>query len=225
MYAILDGKSYNDPRYVTNVAYFYQQGNPNALFTYEIANPDDDDLWTFTLRNWDTQQSSIPLDFYPTLQYVQYEFINDTMNGNCTVPTAPGSANTTSLACMTGMFDPGNFLHLNMTSAVPLNNTANASATPSTTVSLRAMDKQWSFSDDAPSLILRQTDSVFSRLQELVLRTAVTKQSDCTELKVCLAGTGSGPGSVVGAEVMAPLGLILMRQADYALECTQPSSD
>ena len=92
MYAILDGKSTTDPSWVVDVAYFFGQGDPNSLYTYEIANPGDADYWTFSLRNWDSPQSSIPLDMYPTLQSVRYDFINNSVSGNCTVPvpsTAP----------------------------------------------------------------------------------------------------------------------------------------
>lgn len=225
MYAILDAKSYNDPQYVTNKAYFYEQGHSDTLFTYEIANPGDADIWTFSLRTWDSMQSSIPLPMYPTLQFVQYDFVNSTLTGNCTVPISPTNTNSSTISsiCLNGTYDPGNVLSFDLTSSIPLNNTSNATAVPSLTTSLRSEDKQWSFSDDAPSLILRQVDATRNTLEEIVLRTAVTKQSDCTELKVCLAGTGVSPGSVVGAEVLAPLGLILMRQADYAIYCTTPS--
>lgn len=225
MYAVLDGKSSKDPRYGVNVVYFYEQGNPDTLYTYEIANPGGADSWTFGLRSWDTSQSSIPLNMYPTLQGVAYNFANKTVSGNCTVPDSTNSNNTTTLNCMSGTFDPNNVLSFLLTSAIPLNNTSNATSVSSTTSLLRAVDKQWSFDDDAPSLILREIDNSTNISQEIVLRTAVTKRSDCTELKVCLAGTGKASGSVVGAEVMAPLGLIMMSQADYALECTNSDSE
>ncbi|PSS37037.1 hypothetical protein PHLCEN_2v1076 [Hermanssonia centrifuga] len=230
MYAILDAKSYYDARYVTNVAYFYLNPSQEQVFTYEIANPGDADIWTFSLRDWNTDQGAIPLDAYPTLQQVTYDFVDDSLSGNCTVPTSSAAANSTTLTspCMTGTFDPGNVLSFNITSSVPLNNTlasnTTSAATPSSTSSvLRAQDKGWTFSDDAPSLILRLVDPLHDTLGPIVLRTAVTRPHDSTELKVCLAGVQGG--NEVGAQVMAPLGLILMRQADYALYATRPSDD
>ncbi|THG96428.1 hypothetical protein EW026_g5406 [Hermanssonia centrifuga] len=230
MYAILDAKSYYDARYVTNVAYFYLNPSQEQVFTYEIANPGDADIWTFSLRDWNTDQGAIPLDAYPTLQQVTYDFVDDSLSGNCTVPTSSAAANSTTLTspCMTGTFDPGNVLSFNITSSVPLNNTlasnTTSAATPSSTSSvLRAQDKGWTFSDDAPSLILRLVNPLHDTLGLIVLRTAVTRPHDSTELKVCLAGVQGG--NEVGAQVMAPLGLILMRQADYALYATRPSDD
>ena len=79
-------------------------------------------------------------------------------------------------------------------------------------------------SNAPPALILREQDRVSGALSNIVLRTAVVKPHDCTELKVCLAGLHDGrEGSLVMAEVLAPLGVLLMRQTDYAVECTTPS--
>lgn len=50
-----------------------------------------------------------------------------------------------------------------------------------------------------------------------VIRTDVTNPSACTQLKVC-AGRSSG------ADILVPIGLILTRQADYAVECTTPNN-
>ena len=223
MYAILDGKSYDDARYVVDKAYFYQANSPNSLFTYELINPDDDDVWLFKLRTWDTPQSSIPLNMYPTLQSVQYQFINQTLTGNCTVPTSPIDNGTTSQACMTGTFDPGSYIPFNVTSNVPLNTTFAGAYVPTTTSQLRSVDEQWSYKHQRPTLILKEVDSE-NALQDTILRTGLTRPRDCTEMKVCLAGSKKYPAGFVGAEVMAPLGLIMLRQADYAIYCTTPDS-
>lgn len=225
MYAILDGKSYYDASYVKNVVYFFESGSNNFLYTYEVSNPNDDDLWYFSLRDWTADQSTIPLDEYPTLQSVGYNFVKDTLSGNCTVPSSPSDfyGNTTTIPCITGTFDPGNQLFFNITSAVPLNNTANANATQSSTTLLKIQDKAWTYTDAPPGLILHQADPITDALGHIVLRTAVAKPNDCTELKVCLAGVEGRQGAQVGAEVMAPLGVMLMRQSDYAIECTTPS--
>ncbi|KAF7794555.1 hypothetical protein EIP86_005689 [Pleurotus ostreatoroseus] len=212
MYVILDGTAYNSPQTTKNVAYFYEQGHSDAMYTYELSNPDDGDIWTFHLREFDSEQSTIPIDLYPTLQLVQYDLVNETVTANCTT-------STTSTACLSGTFDTGSPLYLNLTSSVPLNNTSNATALPQTTTALRSQDAHWSYRDQPPALILRELNG--DSLGQTVLKTTVAKVSDCTELKVCLSGTGAQP--IVGAEVMTPLGLMLMQQADYASYCTDSS--
>lgn len=205
---------------------------PTQLFTYEIANPDNGDDWYFSVRTWDTPQSSIPLDFYPTLQSVHYNFASLTIDGNCTLPTsanAIGNAggNTTTVPCMSGTFDPGAHLHFNVASAVPLNSTLASSypaSVPNATAQLAIPDNGWAFGSYAPALRLMEQDSN-GTLGHLVLKTTVTKPHDDTELKVCVSGPEGRQGPTVQPEVLAPLGLVLMRQADYALYATQPSSD
>jgi len=224
MQVILDGKAYNNPRYTPDTAYFYIGNSPDPIFTYDITNPEDDHDWYFSFRNWDTQQSSIPLDYYPTLQNIRYNFIDNTLAGNCTVPVSPGSPNTTTIDCMNGSFNPGNLLSFTVNSSIPLNNTSNGTTSPFTTTLLRTVDKQWAFDSDAPSLILRTVNPSTNVLEALVLRTAVTKPNDCTLLKVCVSGL-QREGGALAAEVLAPLGLMLMRQADYANYCTTPSSN
>lgn len=220
MFAILDGRGFKDARYVPDVAHFYQgNSNPQLLFTYGLGDSSDADLWTFQLREFDMAQSLIPLDLYPTLQRVQYDFINDTLTGNCTVPVTPGNSTTNSTSCMTGTFNPNNWLSFNLTSQIYLNDTTTF---PLSSSVLRTVDKEWAFTNDAPSLILNTVDPLTDALQpQTILRTAVTKRGDCTQLKVCLAGTGR-PGGLLGAEILAPLGLMMLRQADYSIQCTTP---
>ncbi|GJE84629.1 hypothetical protein PsYK624_007050 [Phanerochaete sordida] len=235
-FVILDAKSYNDPRYVVNVAYFFMNqpsaAEPTQLFTYEIANTDGGDNWLFSVRSWQTPQESIPLDFYPTLQSVHYNFATQTIDGNCTLPTVANATgnvvgNTTTVPCMSGTFDPGSHLFFNITSAVPLNSTLAASypaAVPNATAHLTIPDNGWTFTGYAPAVELEEQQPDGS-LGHLVLKTTVTKPHDSTELRVCVAGPEGRQGATVQPEVLAPLGLILMRQADYALFNTQPSSD
>lgn len=230
MVAILDAKSYNDPSYVVNVAHFYANtpsaSNSNPLFTYEITNPDDGDIWLFSLREFDAAQSSIPLAQYPTLQAVHYNFVDDSLSGNCTLPTSTAAnASTSVVPCMTGSFNQGGRLAFNFTSAVPLNSTL-ASAYPAgvanATTALMIPDKEWDVSGDAPALNLQQVDAD-GRLGAVVVKTTVTKPGDTTELKVCVGGVPDRENGLVSAEVLAPLGLVLMRQADYAYIQTSPS--
>ncbi|KAH8103628.1 hypothetical protein BXZ70DRAFT_926691 [Cristinia sonorae] len=217
MYAILDARGVKDASFTPNIAHFYSKGDVKPLFSYSVNDDSSSDLWTFQLREFDSPQGSIPLQQYPTLQQVRYDFINHTVMGNCTTLISPGSSATNSTSCTSGTFNPYDWLSFNLTSSVPLNNSI--SRLPPTTAHLGIIDKEWAFSNDAPSLILQTTPDP----QQLpVLRTAVTKRSDCTQLKVCLAGVDGREGGVVGAEVLVPLGLILIRQSDYATFCTTP---
>lgn len=127
---------------------------------------------------------------------------------------------------MSGTFDPGNRLFFNVTSAVPLNTTlaADAASVPRATTLLGIPDNMWD-QHSAPALKLQRRDPETGDLGDLVLRTTVTRPKDCTELKVCIAGPSGRVGGVVSAEVLAPLGLMLMRQADHAKECTIPADD
>ncbi|TCD66651.1 hypothetical protein EIP91_001069 [Steccherinum ochraceum] len=173
MYAILDARSTRDSATVPNVAHFYQTGNPRPLFTYSVNNGGDPDFWTFQLREFDQPRTMIPGDLDSTLQHIQYNFINETVTGNCTVPVASGSSITNSTACVSGTFNPNDWLSFNLTSHVPLTDTT--TPVPASTALLRTVDKQWSFTTDAPSLILDTMDMETGLPQKTVLRTAVTK--------------------------------------------------
>ena len=220
MYAILDANAPTDPAFMIISAYFYGNGQRNPYFAFELApDPNDITLFNFQFRKWYGQQSNIPLEMYPTLQVVQYEFSNETFTANCTLPTSPTDSSGTSQLCASGIFDVGDWAPFNITSNIPLNNTFAGAPVPSASSMMRTVDKTWWYSSQAPSMIMKEVDDS-NELTRTVLHTTTTKPSDCTELKVCLAGTGAYPGSVVGAEVMAPLGMLLMAQAVYGATCS-----
>lgn len=231
MFVILDGKSYDDSSYTVNRVYFSvnipSASNPTQLFAYEITNPGDGDIWLFSLRSFDVPQSSISLDFYPTLQQVYYDFNKLTLAGNCTLPESTAQNTSVSIhPCMTGTFDPGSHLFFNTSSSIPLNSTLSSvypSDVANTTTTLSIADNGWSYSHYAPALKLQQLDDA-DRLGHLVLKTTVTKPHDATELKACVDGVEGRDAGMVMPEVLAPLGVVLMRQADFALYATQPSS-
>ena len=221
MYAILDAASAKDPPFIINTAYFYEPKNPNALFSFDIqVDPNDNTIFVFQIRNWNTVQSDIPLDLYPTLQYIQYEFANGTVSGNCTLPTSPTDPSGTSQLCTTGTFDIGDFVPFNITTNISLNTTFASATVPAVKSTVRSTWKQWWYADHAPAMWLKNVDIATDRLTSTVLKTALTKPRDCTELKVCLAGTGGYPGSVVGAEVMVPMGMLLLAQTLEGTSCT-----
>jgi hypothetical protein len=229
MMVVLDAKSYNDPRYVVNVADFYSNipspSTPTPLFTYEITNPDNGDNWLFSLRTWNSPQEAIPLEMYPTLQSVHYNFADQSLSGNCTLKDSDATnSNTSTRSCMAGSFNPNDQLQFNITSAVPLNNTLSSSypgTIPNATTALGIGYEGWAQVAYAPAVKLQQVNEDGS-LGLTVLRTTVTRRNDITELKVCVNGVNGRAGATVQPEVLAPLGLILMRQADYALSQTQP---
>ncbi|KIP01336.1 hypothetical protein PHLGIDRAFT_131293 [Phlebiopsis gigantea 11061_1 CR5-6] len=204
MFVILDGTSYYDASYVVPRAYFYinspSASEPTQLFTYELSNPGDGDTWLFGLRSFDEPQFSIPLDSYPTLQQIYYNYNTLTVAGNCTIPDSIASnTSTTTIPCVSGTFDPGARLTLSLNSSVPLNST---------------------LSTAYPSGVEVDAEG---NLGHLVLKTTVTKPRDATELKVCVAGALGREAGTVAAEVLAPLGVALLRQDDFARYATQPN--
>lgn len=220
MVVVLDVKAFTDPTTIPNVAHFYSNSpspaHPTALFTYEFTTSDNDDLGLFSLRSWDAPQSSIPLALYPTLQAVQYVFTNDSLSGNCTLPqSAAANASTSVVPCMSGTFDPGAHLHFNITSAVPLNTTlasAYSAGVAPATAALGIAEKEWDVSGYAPAVKLQQADAD-GQLGAPVLKTTVTKPTDVTQMKVCVAGVQGRANGLVAPEVLAPLGLIVMSLA------------
>lgn len=205
---VLDGAGYRDPRYVPDLAQFSlgraRGGAP--LFSYDLDQIDVD-VWTFAFRAFDAPEESIPPAFMPALRSIAYNFVDFSVNGTC---ATPGGNDT---LCVTGTFDPGNFMSFDLFA----NTTGTRVHAPS-----RIADREWAFRDDAPSLILRTVEGD-GTLGDTIMRTAVTKKGDCTKLKICVDGDSEDDASAVGASVLVPLGLILARQGDYAIHCTTPS--
>lgn len=226
MYAILDAKTFSQPKNITDAAYLYDTVTNRFLYTYEITNPNNDSIWYFRLRDWNVDQANISLKEYPTLQSVGYNLADNTITGNCTLPSPSNSAsNITTSSCVSGTFDPGDHLFFNITSAVPLNNTVNTNAIQRTTTMLKNKGNVWTFHDGHPVVSLHQADAVSGKLGHVVLRTSISPRSDPTELKACLSGVDGWEGVQAGAEVMAPLGIVLMKQADFATWDTTPSNE
>jgi hypothetical protein len=188
---ILNPKAYHDPIYRPNVASYFQ-GN-TLLYTYDIFQTSAD-LWAFNIRTIDSpdlaqNQSAL---LYPSISKITYNFIDNTVSGNCTSPS------NETFTCLEGSFNFYDCLSFNLTDL------RSNSATY-----IRAVHKKWAFYDDAPSVVLKDSSCA------QVLRTAGTRMGDCTELKLCAAQNN-------GASVTVPIGLILIRQMDYAIYCTTP---
>jgi hypothetical protein len=80
---------------------------------------------------------------------------------------------------------------------------------------LRAQDKEWEFSNDAPSFILRFQDSG-GHLSNVNIQSAVTKRSHCETLKICVSSRTPDFATLV------PLGIVFMAQDVYSQYCLLP---
>jgi len=206
---ILDGPSYYDS--ITgnpSVASFYfglQPGRRTQYYTYGMTQ-DENDTTIWHLRLGDVNiPPGLDLVYHPLAQDLSYRFSNHSVSGTCT-----NASSSAIIPCMEGSFsDGGNDLSLT------INDLRTGIATK-----LRALDKGvWAPvpADDAPSVILREVQPDDSLGSIDVLRTAVTKQGDCTRLKLCMAR--------VGIDLLAAVGLILRAQGNYAYLCTSPNSN
>ena len=202
---------------------FYVPGMPTASFTYDIETVDGSDTFQFSLRDFNVDPSTIPINIYPTLQHITYDFVHMTLNGTCTVPTSGNDTSTSP--CMVGTFEVNSLLALNLTSSVPLNNTLNASDTTSVTTQLRSVNSGWTWGDGYPAFILDTVEGTDGAANAEVLRTSVVKPSDCTQFKVCVRGIQGRAGGAVGAEVLAPLGIALIQESQAAIQCTTHDDD
>jgi len=86
------------------------------------------------------------------------------------------------------------------------------------TAQLQSVDKEWEFTDDAPSVVVRRRGAGFlagmDDVDEMTLvQTAVTKRNHCNVLKVCL-----GDGAL-GFDTLASLGLLLRAQTIFSSSC------
>ncbi|KAF9008308.1 hypothetical protein BDQ17DRAFT_1539525 [Cyathus striatus] len=143
-------------------------------------------------------------DLLPSSRDLIFNLGNNTVLGKCIDP-ALNSTEVTYRPCMTGNFTVEGFLTFAiedmLTNAI---------------IHLRAQDRQWLFSSDAPSFILRYVEHD-SSLGPTALQTAVTRRNFCDTLKVCVSS-----GMAPGFDVIAPLGLALIMQDRYADTCMEP---
>ena len=190
---ILSAKDYDGPSTKPNTAQYFLGKEP--IYTYDIFQQSAND-WTFNIRTLDspTLANNQSDPIYPSVSNITYNFVDNTVSANCTSPNA-----NATFRCVDGSFNPNDYLSFKI-----------SDLRDNSTTNLNAVDKQWAVGDDAPSVILKDESGVE------VIRTDVTNPSTCTQLKVC-AGRSSG------ADIVVPIGLILTRQADYAVECTTPS--
>lgn len=132
----------------------------------------------------------------PTLQNVTFDLTMSQISGQCLL-----SAH--HFDCLSGQMDQD----LDSTTHLTFNFTADLGFGNQTSA-LRAVDRDWQYSDDAPSLILHDLN-----VGRNVMRTAVTKRGDCTQLKICANDFGE-------ANLLVPVGRILIAQEKWSVGTT-----
>lgn len=203
MEVVLEGQWHNAPKSQPSVAsfYFWQGDTRTKYFEYVLSYGATADDWGFELRK--IVDSEIPESVYPLVQQVSYNLVSNTISGTC---MAKGSTPVAmeAPACLEGTFDLGDILSfsLNDTRANMIYN-------------LRAANKEWYFRDDAPSVKLQQLHTMDNGgLGNTALKTVVTKPGHCNQLKICL-------GMESGVDMIAPLGILLLKLDDYGVLCTR----
>lgn len=166
----------------------------SAVFSFERQKAYTFDLYdgrSFVYRSQvaDEQNSAFPP---PELQNITYDLSTARVAGSCSFA---GEQRDCLSANMTLDLDSASYLEFEIA--------ANLGAGPQR-YALRSVDHDWQYSNDAPSMILRDP-----RTGESVLRTVVTKRGDCAQLKVC-ANTRNE------ARMLVPIGLILIYQEKWA---------
>jgi hypothetical protein len=199
---VLSGRAYGAARQIVPMAtfYYWQDGARTQYYQYSISQEDDDpDVWHFNLRTV-TPNITIPTEAYPLVWQMSYNFLNNTITGNCA--TGPDTPKNGTVPCMNGSFDPDHFF------AFSINDTRT-----NTVTKLRAIDKTYTLKSEHPAYVLRQVQPDNS-LGNIFQKTTVTS-GKCSSLKVCSARSN-------GPEMLAPLGLALLAQDSYATACTTP---
>jgi len=189
---VLSAKAYRAPVYEPNTATYFR-GN-TSLYTYDTFQSSAN-LWSFDMRTINSPDlaQNQSSTLYPSISKITYNFVDHTILGSCTSP----SSNMTS-TCFRGSFNLNNYLSFKL-----------MDLRSNSTIGIRAVDKKWTFYDSAPSVLLIDGDG------GQILRTDVTKSGDCTQLKVCAAHDN-------GISITVPIGMILLRQMEYAIHCTTP---
>lgn len=148
-------------------------------------------------------QGVVPADLQPNIQSVS---IASTEKSNSISAQCAMAVNSTMVPvpCMTGTYQISPYLNFSLQDS-------------GNTTYLRAVNKEWQFSDDAPSFVLRYSSpDPRQPLGGIAIQTAVTERNHCEVLKVCLGSRK------LGFDILAPLGVAFISQNTFAAYCTQP---
>jgi len=201
---VLDGRGYKDPLSLPSTALFVTAGDSRPLFSFDLDQPQEG--WArFYLRKFESPEETIESQYIPALREIVYDFVNLRLNGTCGTNATP---------CLSGKFELDRLIM-----DLQFNLTTNS---PEVHSRAQSSDRSWSWPDEHPTLNYKTLFDDDSPGDE-VLQTTVTRAGDCTRLKTCLAGSrAEGSGGVFGPDVLAPLGILLAKQSQYALSCTKP---
>ena len=156
---------------------------------------------------------------YPSISKITYDYedglrpgIKGTLVAVCEFPplvwSTLGNA-TGGVTCGQGLFSSSPYLQLILESA-------------NKTTRVHSVDKEWEFTDDAPSVVLRRRacglpslgPTTMGHEDEITLvQTAVTRRNHCQELRVCLGER------TLGFDTLASLGLLLRAQTLSSGSC------
>lgn len=187
---ILDGGK--NPSQIPTASFFYPSQTNNSAqpyFRYSLVQNGTGNLYPqYLVFNASASASSVPPDISMISYSVQIPVI--------------------SAYCASGLCAFGNY------SKEPyLSFTLHDSHTRNVT-QLRAVDKEWKFPNDAPSVVLNYQNG--DKQGGVALQTAVTRRNHCEMLKVCI------PSKTPDFATLAPLGILLMAQQTYAQYCLLP---
>lgn len=195
--AILEGLSYaNESSLLT--LYYAQQGN--SRYQYSMSQQDNSAIWSLELLgNPGRFARAVPTNFSSFVQSVMYDLDKSTLSATCTTTDSSGD----SIGCLRGTFALDAFAFYLNDSRV------------NTETILRPTDREWMYSDDAPSFTLHYVQKD-GQLGSVVMQSAVTKRNHCELLKICL----QVPAPTL--DVIVPLGLALWAEDHYATYCNTP---
>jgi len=145
--------------------------------------------------------SSSPLKSQPGIVGVSYNGTSKSFNASCLHQS--GSSSTPG-TCAYGRYATEPYLSFSIFDSRVGTNT-----------SLRAFDKEWRYSDDAPGVVIR-FEQANGELGDIAIQSAVTRRNHCQVLKLCL------PSRTLTLAQLVPLGMILSAQEEYAKYCSQP---
>ncbi|GJE95565.1 hypothetical protein PsYK624_117510 [Phanerochaete sordida] len=211
----------------TSNTHFYSTNNATRLFTFNITASDNNPTngyseefpsLVFALQDVYT---AMPPASYPLLRSVQYNMILNKTVGYC-APAINDTSVTPSPQCMSGNFTADDDVlrfHIDTPLSPDWTQAQNWSQPGSPTASMAFevgtfTSEAWTRPGHPPGATIREG----GRHGHVVLKTVVTKPGDWTQLKVCIAGPRQATPELLHPEVLVPLGVLLMRQSDYAIE-------
>ena len=200
--AILAGRSYANE--TSTITFYYATlgtSVKNPYFGYSMSRQGSYSVnWTLELDG--PSQVAVPAELLPLVRSVSYDPEKSTMSATC---LAANDSSTNASECMLGHFVRDNL-------SISLNDTR-----VNTEIQVRPVDKEWLYSNDAPSFTLHYVKPN-GQLGDMIMETAVTQRNHCEILKICLQA------STPTLEVIAPLGLALWAEDRYATYCYSPKA-